>query len=291
MTKSRFQIAKNDIVDYFKSQGNKVYSLLDIYKILDEHRKFWRLPISLKSEDFAESLTVHTQLKLHTFKFPLKTIHRFTWGTVSIYRIASSLEKNAYLSHYSALFMHGLTDQIPKKIYVTHEQPEKAKVNPRISQSNIDSAFQKPSRVSNNIAKYGDISVCLLVGQFSNNLGVIPITDDNGETNQVTNIERTLIDITVRPVYAGGISEVLSAFKRAANRVSINKLNALLKNLDYVYPYHQAIGFYLEKAGNYRDIQVNLLNRIEKKYDFYTDHAMGEVEYSREWKLYYPKGF
>ena len=117
------------------------------------------------------------------------------------------------------------------------------------------------------------------------------ITHDTGERTLVTDIERTLIDITVRPIYSGGIHEVLAAFKKAAKIVSINKLTAQLKTLDYIYPYHQAIGFYLEKAGNYKDTQIELLKDFDFNYDFYLDHATEEVEYSKEWKLYYPKNF
>jgi hypothetical protein len=72
--------------------------------------------------------------------------------------------------------------------------------------------------------------------------------------------------------------------------VSVNRLTALLSKLGYVYPYHQAIGFYLEKAGSYRDAQVTLLERIEMSFDFYLTHQMKETEYSPRWRLYYPKG-
>jgi len=291
MTKSRFQVAKKYIIEYFENLGNKVYSLNDISKILDNQRRSWLLPVGLTAEEFSKLLVTYTQLKLYDFAFMSKRIQRFTWGDVSIFRIASNLEKNAYLSHYTALLLHGLTDQIPKRIYVTYEQPEKQKVNNKLSQADIDNALSKPQRVSNNVAEYQDYSICLHNGQYTNNLGVVTITSDTGETNVVTEIERTLIDITVRPIYSGGVYEVLSAFRKAVKRVSINKLTARLKTLDYIYPYHQAIGFYLEKSGKYRDAQIELLKGFDIKYDFYLDHNMEEVEYSKEWKLYYPKNF
>ena len=108
------------------------------------------------------------------------------------------------------------------------------------------------------------------------------------EDFRVTDLERTLIDITVRPIYSGGVKKVLLAYKNASNRLSLSKLFDYLKNLDFIYPYHQAIGFYLEKSG----IRINkiLENITEKefKYNFYLDYNMKNPKYSKTWKLYYP---
>ncbi len=126
---------------------------------------------------------------------------------------------------------------------------------------------------------------------FTGNLGITEINFSSNEFLPITDIERTLIDITVRPVYSGGIYMVLDAYKAAQDKVSINKLTAYLQKLNYVYPYHQAIGFYLDKTGAYSKKQIDLLHKFEMKYDFYLTHQMKEMDYSPEWKLFYPKGF
>ena len=71
---------------------------------------------------------------------------------------------------------------------------------------------------------------------------------------------------------------------------SVNKMISYLKRLEFIYPYHQAIGFYLERAG-YTNTQLSLVEKIEKKYDFYLDYGMKETDYSKKWRLFYPKGF
>ncbi len=103
----------------------------------------------------------------------------------------------------------------------------------------------------------------------------------------MTSLERTLIDIAVRPAYSGGVGEVEKAYERAKETVSVNKLNAMLKKLKFIYPYHQAIGFYMEKAG-YRDAQLNLMKAHPFEFDFYLNYVMQEREYAPTWRLYYP---
>ncbi|MBN1765422.1 MAG: hypothetical protein JW860_09220 [Sedimentisphaerales bacterium] len=97
----------------------------------------------------------------------------------------------------------------------------------------------------------------MLNGMHIGNIGVVEADGYEGEKIQLTDIERTLIDIAVRPEYAGGPFEVLRAYKSAKNKVSINRLTALLKKINYVYPYHQVIGYYLDKAGVYQKSQID----------------------------------
>jgi hypothetical protein len=54
---TRFQVAKKDIIKYFNDKGNRVYTPIEIYDILLANRAFWRLPVSLTSEEFAKQLT------------------------------------------------------------------------------------------------------------------------------------------------------------------------------------------------------------------------------------------
>jgi len=65
-------------------------------------------------------------------------------------------------------------------------------------------------------------------------------------------------------------------------------LNALLDTLSFIYPYQQAIGFYLEKAG-FKGKQLEVLRAKISEFDFYLDYQMINPVYSKEWKLYYPK--
>ena len=112
----------------------------------------------------------------------------------------------------------------------------------------------------------------------------------SGEELEVTKLERTLIDVTVRPAYAGGVVQVLEAYRAARARMSVNTLVATLKKLSYAYPYHQAIGFYMEKAGYERE-RFMRLRTLGVEFDFYLAHGLKQKEYSKFWRLFVPKGF
>jgi hypothetical protein len=114
------------------------------------------------------------------------------------------------------------------------------------------------------------------------------VQSSSGEILEATNLERTLIDITVRPAYAGGVGELLKAYRTARNRVSIDRLLGILDELTYVYPYHQAIGFLMQSAG-YEPSDYAKLAAREREYDFYLAHGMEDPLYSKEWRLYYPR--
>ena len=151
--------------------------------------------------------------------------------------------------------------------------------------------FRRKVRTTSYIAETDEFRVCVLNGKNTGYLGVVEQPADGGspERVRVTNLERTLIDVVVRPVYAGGVHEVLKAYRLAQPAVSVNRLAAMLRQLEYIYPYHQAIGFCLERAG-YKSSQLDLLRRFGMDFDFYLAHAMKETEYVKEWRLHVPKG-
>lgn len=214
---------------------------------------------------------------------------RYVWGEIEPYSVALSLRPGAYLSHYSAVAVHGLTNQVPKVIYVNKEQSPKPKPSGQLSQEGLDRAFRNSPRASKYIFHFDIYQVVLLSGKSTGRLGVVSRSINPQVHVEVTALERTLIDISVRPNYSGSVFEVLEAFRRARDVVSVPTLIAMLKKLDYVYPYHQVIGFYMERAG-YKSTQVERLRSLGLNFDFYLTHGMREPEYNKEWRLYHPRG-
>ena len=67
-------------------------------------------------------------------------------------------------------------------------------------------------------------------------------------------------------------------------------VDRMLKKLDFAYPHHQAIGFYLERAG-YRASTLDLLRRCPMRFDFYLTHGMAETRFDKTWRVHVPQGF
>lgn len=291
----RLQIAKADIFEAFDQAETRLYRQRDIEVILNQGRQGWRLSTNTNTGHFIDFLIRREKLKAYEFPSPNGPTMVYSWGSVSLIEAALFLNLRSYLSHYTAMRVHGLTEQLPKTLYVTYEpaSPLKPKAQGELSQKAIDIAFSKPQRTSSSVAEVGTRRVQFISGKPCGQVGVEDgeVTDEEtGEKvpARITGVERTLIDITVRPLYAGGATEVLKAFENAREMASANRLMALLKKLGHVYPYHQAIGFYMERAG-FKGTAIDLLRRIPRSFQFYLMHDMKETVFDSSWNLHVPK--
>ena len=293
MAPTRLQIAKKDIVRHIDDLGLTILTRQDLGKILSGQRAFWRLAEATTVDGFISFLREKSHLRVLELRSEhgYRNLVRYWWREQpSPYQLAVSLRGRSYLSHFSALVFHDLTEQIPNTIYVNQEQSPKPRRPSTLEQHRIDIAFKSRPRSSKLVYTHGQVQIVLLSGKNTGNLGVIDMEAPDGRQVPVTNIERTLIDIVVRPHYAGGVEQVRRAYAAARGRASLNKLVAILRAIDLLYPYHQAIGFLAERAG-FDPRPLALLRELGLEFDFYLLHGVTEMEYSKEWRLFYPKGF
>jgi predicted transcriptional regulator of viral defense system len=209
---------------------------------------------------------------------------RYVIGDLSVLQFACSFYKNSYVSHATALYVHGLSR--PGKIFVNHEQTPK-KTTSRLSQARIDQAFRNQPRRSTFEFQVGTHTITFLNGKNTGDAGVIDITGPSGEPLRSTSLERTLIDCVVRPQYAGGIQAVAAALPQAIGRVSAAEICRLLARTKYAYPYHQSLGFLLERAGMPASA-LEPLRSIPMRFKFYLDYGMKKSVYDPRWQTYYP---
>lgn len=286
-----FLRAKDDIETLFTESSLFSYTRNDLREIFTNHRSEWKIAAYRNYKhfiSFLEENNILTKERLaHLSSGSIKQI----WNKPEAVHFHKGLtiKKAGYLSTYSAMQVHQITLQIPKTIFVSFDQYGVVNNNSiALSQTAVDKAFSKPQRMTSDIYKSeGDgYRYAFLQRKFNSlDVGVKKINN-----MRVTDLERTLIDIAVRPAYSGGVFEVLESFKNAIKLVNVEVLYQYLNQLDYTYPYHQVIGFYLEKAG-YENQRLTLF--LDKKTDinFYLTYNMSKVTLNQKWGVYFPMGF
>lgn len=294
MPPGRFDIARKDIVARLDAEGRSVFRLGDIRSILTENRKFWRLTERTRAQDLIEWLCLKSHLEVVPLDFPgVRDV--YTWRGASAYDIAMAVgpRERTYIGYFTAAAIHGLTLQVPKVIYACVEQAAKDRPRAELTQADIDAAFRSEPRRSKYVADVGGgYRVCLVNAVASDGLGVIevelPTLTKRGI--RASNIERTLIDIAIRPHYGGGIHDVREAFRLAVDSVRVNQLRSYLLSLNHVYPIHQIIGFYMESAG-YPESKLRMMASMPMEYDLPLAHGLDCPGHSKRWRVRYPEGF
>jgi len=71
--------------------------------------------------------------------------------------------------------------------------------------------------------------------------------------------------------------------------MSVQRLLTILAKLDYVYPYHQSIGFLMQRA-EYPERDYAPLRKLGLDHKFYLAHGMEQRNYCEDWRVFYPKG-
>jgi hypothetical protein len=290
MATSKFLAAKPQIAATIAALRQQIFKQADVSKILAEWREQWELPKGMTGAAFGKKLVDTRLVREHKFPFPQRTEKRYAKPHVPMLEVMQSLKPNAYYTHTSALKAHGLLEERLDDIYLNFEQgPHERSCLPE--QSRIDAAFQCNPRRTSNVIKREHGDLIMLNGMQTGLLGVeeklVEALDLEPAKIRVTNLERTLIDITVRPYYSGDVESVLRAFELARNHVNVSQLLRYLAKLNYVYPVHQALGWYMGKAG-YKGSQLKELRATPKERRFYLTHRMKEFELNDEWQIFVP---
>ncbi len=288
---SQLAIARSEILGFFDAAAKKVYGWKELAQVLEHHRNTWKLARHTTARTFVAFLQKEGVLQEQTFRSERysRTITRYSHGQPSTYEFAQSLNSRGYLSHASASALHGLTlDSKATDLYLNIEQSEKHGISAgELTQQGIDQAFSRRQRQSNLVYELGALKVTMVNGKNTDRLGVQTIVGLKSEPIRATSLERTLIDIAVRPSYAGGISRVLTAYNAAQSLVQTTSILNMLRRLDYVYPYHQAIGFLMERAG-YSDDQLAPFKALITNLTFYLSHGIIDPRFDPQWKIVFP---
>lgn len=273
------------IIDEFKQLKPRTLTRKALNEYLGTRRSVWKPPKGFTVDDLVNLLLENEAMRIAEITSPrYGNKIRYVIGAVSPLQLACSFYKDSYLSHGTALHLHGLAPL--DTIFVNHEQSPKNSTS-RLTQAGLNKAFENHQRQSTYIFHYGTSMITFLNGKNTGGAGIVEMQGPGGEPLKTTSLERTLIDTVVRPHYAGGVSNVLSACKQANDRVSVAEIGRLLTKVNYVYPYHQALGFILQQAGVPEKDLLPLKQRTIR-FKFYLDYGMTQPAYDPAWKVYYP---
>lgn len=279
------QKSKEKIERHFRRIKADIFWRSDLAKILDANRANWGAP-SLTTPKMADVLVDVKLLKRSQFTSPkYRPIVRYIRGSPSPYRLALSLRRESFLCHQTALVLHGL-DSPSDTIYANREQSEKPEPS-GLTQAGIKLAFKNQQRLSNYRFQCDGHQYLLISGKNTGSAGVVRMSIHSGEQVDCTDLERTLIDIVVRPAYAGGLTKVVAVYQAAFRKVDLDHLVELLCKLDYVYPYAQSIGFLLQRAGR-PEGDLKQLEELRSEYEFFLDYGMKVPLFDEKWRLHYP---
>lgn len=279
--------SKKSILSFLTKQRKSFFTYDDLNEIFSTKKDQWGLAKSTKFIEFINFLISINQLERVEFEFSHKSFVKYVYKKVSTLELASTLFKDSYLSHYSAATFHGLTNDNLKLIFINKEQTSKHRAATDandLEQKNIDLAFSRKMRLSQNYTYVHDYKITLLNGKYTDCLGVVTYANDV----KVTDIERTLIDIVVRPDYAGGCEEIVKIYRNAKRKVSTQKLFDYLRKINYAYPYHQSIGFFLDKAG-FEKKDTDPFCELPISVNFYAAYAIDSPLFCEKWRVFYPK--
>lgn len=291
MTVSRLSLARPKIATFLDQCPEHVFTRSELAAFLRDYRHVWDLAKKTTADDLIEHLLKSAPLKQLDFPFPSRHETRYVWRSVPFLEVLLTLKRRAYFTHHTAARLHKLTTTSLHQIYLNAEQRPHAKSPNGLTQVGIDRAFSKAQRTTNNVVEMARNKIHLLNGMNTGELAVIDekfTYEERTVRVRVTGIERTLIDLTVRPAYAGGATEVVRAFQEAKGRASIKQLAEILTKLGCVYPYHQAIGYYLERT-EYPSSDIDLFRSMPMKFDFYLANRLSDTHFVSAWRLHVPK--
>ena len=173
--------------------------------------------------------------------------------------IASHLAKPYFIGFWSALNYHGLSDQIPKSVFIATDKAKKS-----FFILNTEFVFVQISK-----------------NRFT---GIEKIEVENQKVN-ISNINKTVADCLDHPEHSGGIEEVARAiyfnhkelnFKKIKDYVSKMRNMTILKRLGYIL---EKIGLWEEYKDVFKDIQLT------KGYSKFDTISRRKGKYNERWKL------
>ncbi len=156
-------------------------------------------------------------------------------GVTHEFEVAAALVSPAMISHWSAMNYHGLTEQIPRDVFVL------TTTDTWIPRPRKDRAARSVSGfpVGNTLYRFIQVKPDRFFGGGQRWIGEVRVS--------ITDLERTLLDGLSMPRYCGGFAEVLHAVQVGMDRLNIELISDYAVRLGVTTA--KRLGWVLESQG------------------------------------------
>lgn len=172
--------------------------------------------------------------------------------------IANYLVSDGVVAYWSALNLHGLTEQIPNTVFV---QTTKQKKHKTVFGVRYQFIKVKPEKMTGIIKEgYGN------------------------HQYRITDREKTLIDCFELPSYSGGFAELLRAFNEAdVNASKLVRYGEALNNVSVI----KRLAYLIEVLAkpNMEEFIAYAESRVNDKYNLFDAHGADKGDFNRKWRL------
>lgn len=260
----------------------RFFSINDIANILDELKEKNLVSNSLSQNDFYLKL-LYDGLISHTITIRDVEKIRYTLNKeFNIYDFVYSLERNGFFSMFTSLNIQGFTNFRDNFIFISKERMQRVNFSSKnITQEAIDKAFSNKPRKTK---AYNTIYNYNIVMLESNNTQGVGIINYNGY--KVSSINRAFVEIISNIQYSKTPYDVIGEFRKLKDKLDINEIFKIIEKFDFIYPYYQLAGYYLEKIGFLKEELSRFFNN-KTNLIFYTMKNKTNYDLDEYWGIKY----
>ncbi|MFO7792736.1 MAG: type IV toxin-antitoxin system AbiEi family antitoxin [Candidatus Saliniplasma sp.] len=226
------------VISEIRSRDMVVFTHRDVNRFLDISKEnTYRIIGNMIEKDLVK--------RVERGKFILNEV----WNELDIYEIVPEIFQPSYIAFWSALHYHGMTDQVPRAVFL------------------VTTKRKKPLKFQGQKIKYVTVKRSLFFGY--ERYGKVVVSD----------MEKTVIDCLRHPEYSGGISQIQDAISDELNTDRLIDYCKLAGSSAVA----SRLGYMLEK----KDIEFEK-DELKELIDTYTKlDPDQEISVLRsEWKLY-----
>lgn len=277
--------------DYFTFNKEDILKTIQAYEFLSQEQ-LKEILEQLKDKSLVSSSLSYNSFLLKlidkgliqksiTIRGHIKTRYTFSQD-FNIYDFCNSLEKNSFFSMSTALNIQALSDFREEYIFVSKERSTKIEQgNVTLTQENIDNAFSKKPRRTNAYDKIDNHVVVLLEANKTDTFEVI---EYNGY--RVSSVNRAFVEMITNVQYLQSSETIIEVFTKIKEKLNLDTIYTIIEKFDFIYPYFQLAGFYLEQIGLLKAELIKFYDK-KSKLNFYTQKNKNHYEFDEYWKVYY----